>query len=143
MAFQTKSIDDIPVTDAKKPITLHILPTDCKNGDPKQPSTCAAARAIKRELGAIDCRVHLGRVYIRQNKGNWQRYQTPKSLRAEVIAFDRGGAFAPGEYTLTPLQPSQRAGKRTWKPVKRKGSVPQRGNKVKRHLVADVRGGPA
>lgn len=88
-----KAIDDIPVIDAKRPLTLHINPADCKGADPQRPSTCAAAKAIKRELQAIDCRVHLSRVYIRQNDGNWQRYRTPKSLRTEIVAFDRGGVL--------------------------------------------------
>ena len=107
--MKVKAIDGIAVTNAAKPITLHILAGDCKGGDPKRPATCAAARAIKRELGAIDCRVHLGRVYIRQNKGNWQRYMTPASLRNEIIAFDRGGDFSPGEYVLPAITPSKRA----------------------------------
>jgi len=88
------AIDGIPVTDALKPLMLHVLAGDCKGAIPEACDFRCRSRH-QRELGAIDCRVHLGRVYIRQNKGNWQRYGTPNSLRNEIIAFDRGGQFAP------------------------------------------------
>jgi hypothetical protein len=132
----TKAIDGKPVIDAKSSITLHIAKQDCVGANPKRPESCAAARNIKRDLKAIDCRVHLSRVYIRQNKGNWQRYATPANLRAEIIAFDRGGAFEPGDYILSPLQPTQRKRNRSTKPIRKR--VPQRGNRT-----ANVRTGAA
>lgn len=140
-----KEIDGKPVLDAKHQIVLHITSEDCQGADPKRPMTCAAAKAIKREMKASDCRVHLSRVYIRQNKGNWQRYKVPAALRSEIVAFDRGGIFEPGDYVLSPLQPSLQNGARPNK--KRKPpqgkKVPQRGNRAKRHLTANVRTGPA
>lgn len=140
-----KEIDGYPILDAKRSITLHITKGDCNNADPKQPSTCAAARTIRRELKAIDCRVHLGRIYIRQNKGNFQRYETPKALRNEIIAFDRGGEFAPGEYVLKPLPISQQTGKRQGSKPKFKHSRnnPNRKKRKSPHVVINVRNGPA
>lgn len=136
-----KRIDGKPVFDAKESIFLHISKNDCRDGDPKRPESCAAARTIFRELKAIDCRVHLGRVYVRQNKGNWLRYQTSQALRAEIIAFDRGGKFMPGEYKIAALQPSQHRGKRKVSKVA-KSLVPQRGNRTP-HRITNVRAGPA
>jgi len=135
-----KEIDGLPVFDAKRPIKLVITKHDCERGDPKHPESCAAARALRRS-GAKDVRVHLGRVYARQNDGNWLRYLTPRALRSEIIAFDRGGSFAPGEYHLLAPQPSHRAkGKRYG------GNKPSRKTGKKRrapHIITDVRMGPA
>src|SRR5262245_8604841 len=136
--MKVKAIDGILVMDATHPLTLKILVGDCKGGDPKHPDTCAAARAIRREHKVADVRVHLGRVYIRQNKGNWQRYMTPKSLRSEIIAFDRGGKFEPGEYTLMRPHPSHKA---TGKRYGGKKSQYRKTGKKRhpRHVVTDVR----
>ncbi len=90
------------VVDAKKSAKIHITPHDAKVGDNKNPSGCAAALAAKRDIeGCLSARVHIGRVYIEEPK-RWVRYFTPDALRTEIIAFDRGGSFAPGEYELKP-----------------------------------------
>lgn len=123
------------VVDGAKKIILAIGPTDIKNGDTKDPASCAAAQACMRQLGVAEARVHIGRVYVK--KGNvWVRFKTSKALRTEIIAFDRGGSFAPGEYTLEVMQPSKRKGKRQGGAVSRKT-----GNKRKQayHTVAGVR----
>lgn len=142
-----KAIDGIPILDAKYSITLHITKSDCSNSDPKHPESCAAARSIRRVLKPIDCRVHLGRIYIRQNKGNWLRYNTPPALRNEIIAFDRGGVFSPGEYVIKPLPPSQLAtlGKRQGGEPKFKQARnnPNRKKRKSPHIVKNVRNGPA
>ncbi len=97
------------VVDATKPATIHITKHDAKVGDNKNPSGCAAAIAAKRDIAdCLSARVHIGRVYIEQ-KNKWIRYQTPDSLRSEIIAFDRGGSFQPGVYQLRPVAPSQTA----------------------------------
>lgn len=138
-----KSIDGIPVTNARRGLELHITTRDCNGGDPKRPSTCAAARAIRRELGAIDCRVHLARVYVRQNKGNWTRYMTPKALAREIVAFDRGGNFQPGTYALPAPTPSKQATgtRQGTKPKQKKG---RRTGKRRVYIATqNVRSGPA
>lgn len=139
-----RSIDGIPVLDAKRPLDLHITSRDCNGGDPKRPETCAAAKAIRREHQVIDCKVHLSRVYVRQNKGNWTRYQTPPALQREIVTFDRGGVFEPGTYTLIPIVPSERArrGKRGGsKPRKARGNATGR-NRM-RMVTKNIRNGPA
>ena len=143
--MKLKSIDGIPVTNAKHQLKLHITKRDCSVGDIKDPSTCAAAKTIRREYGAIDCRVHLGRVYIRQNKGNWQRYMTPRSLRTEIIAFDRGGEFQPGEYILAAPSAKRTTGKRQGGNSRFKNSRNNPNRKKRRSptIVQNVRGGPA
>lgn len=110
-------IAGLKVVDATKPLLLHITLGDVKHGDNKNPSACAAAQCIMRQEHVDAVRVHIGRTYLRM-KGDkkWTRYKTGDALRTEIVSFDRGGKFAPGEYYITPLPPSQRekalAGKR-------------------------------
>ena len=59
-----------------------------------------------RQLGASEARVHTGRTYVKINE-EWMRYNTPVSLQKEIVAFDRGGSFEPGEYELRPLPVTQ------------------------------------
>lgn len=104
-------IDGMKVVDAKKKVTIVITKADVKNGETKDPAGCAAARACMRDLEATAARVHLGRTYVKiDNK--WIRFHTPSSLRSEIIAFDRGGSFAPGKYVLPALQPAKKTGRR-------------------------------
>ncbi len=137
-----KEIDGLPVINAKKPIKMTVTKADCKNGDPKHPDTCAAARCLMREMHASEVRVHLSRVYIKTTPDKWVRYVTTKALRTEIVAFDRGGAFAPGTYHLQGVRKSLRS-RAPKKPYRKPGSRPQNGNRNKRHVVTDVRTGPA
>lgn len=139
-------IDGLPVIDAKRPIMLNITTLDIRKADPKQPDSCAIARACMRELHVKEARIHLGRIYLRTNDSNWTRYQTPSALRDEIIAFDRGGTFQPCGARLLPVAPSQLTKN------KRQGGkdAPDRQAKRKQakkrrpyHHITDVRGGPA
>lgn len=110
MPARIKAIGGLPVLDARHDLEIEILSRDCKSGDPKDPGSCAAARAARRQLHAYDVRIHLTRVYIRTNKGNWQRYINTEALQKEVIVFDRGGEMMPGKYMLLAPKKSQRVG---------------------------------
>jgi hypothetical protein len=95
-------IDGLPVTDATKPITLKITNTDVRMSHVKQPGACAAAKCCMRQMGVKAARVHVGRSYLLIGN-KWLRYITTPQLRQEIIAFDRGGTFEPGDYTLNPI----------------------------------------
>lgn len=140
--MRIQELDGKPVFNAKRPITLTINKNDVAKANPKEPMDCAVARACRRELHAKEVKVHLGRVYIRQNEGNWLRYLTPKAMRQEIITFDRGGAFEPGTFQLAAPQPSKQTGKRQSKSNKRAapGSTKKR---MAPHVVTNVRTGPA
>lgn len=125
-------LDGLPVKDAKKSVVLHITAGDVKNAKVKDPSHCAAALACKRDLGAKEAQIHKSRTYLKFN-GHWTRYLTPNSLQAEIVAFDRGGTFEPGEYRLTKMAPSRKFNKKTG-PRKKKGKL--RGHY---HRVANIR----
>lgn len=137
------------VVDATKPAKITITPKDIAKGDNKNPSGCAAAVAAMHSVeNCISARVHVGRVYIEQEK-RWVRYNTSDALRTEIITFDRCGQFAPGEYTLRPLSANEtsegRARKRGEKNRNKPGASPTKGPrraliaKVKRHEVTGIR----
>jgi hypothetical protein len=98
-------IAGLEVVDVKNPLILHIGPEDIRLAGKKNPETCAAAKACVRQLKASAARVHLSRIYVLVSK-KWRRYFTPKSLRAEIISFDRGGSFEPSEHRLVPVNPA-------------------------------------
>ncbi len=134
-------INGLKVIDPRGKITLHITATDVAKGNTKDPASCAVARCIMREVPAcVEARVHLGRTYIKL-KDKWLRYITPEPLRGEIIAFDRGGAFEPGTYTLRPMPPSARPGTKTWSSSSVGRNKPKHKQKprAKPHTVTGVR----
>jgi hypothetical protein len=54
-------------------------------------------------------RVHVARTYLKIGN-KWLRCITPESLRSEIVAFDRGGKFEPGEFELKAIPDSMRLG---------------------------------
>jgi hypothetical protein len=134
MARAPYTRENMPVIDAKKPLTIRITKQDIAGANTKDPEQCVAARALKRQCKFDVAEVHLGRVFVRSNKGNIQRYMTPKSLRDELVAFDRGGQFETGEYTLIPPKGTQKLGYK--KPT---GPKKKRGKKRSYHVVKNVR----
>lgn len=103
-------IDGQTVADARKKLVLTITKKHVSAGDNKDPGACAAAQCILDLPEVERARVHIGRTYI-QVGGKWTRFQTSPALRSEIIAFDRGGSFEPGTYTLNPISPAERAGR--------------------------------
>ena len=103
-------INGLPVKDGRKTIELLVTSGDIKRSTVKDPTNCAAAVACRRDFGASEARVHIGRTYLRFN-GHWERYTTSPRLRAEIVAFDRGGKFQPGTYQLKKMQPSRKKDK--------------------------------
>ena len=132
--FSTKN-----VVDAKDDLLLQIIPADIRTASTKKPETCAAARACKRQEN-LTARIHITRIYLKRNGDEiWTRYITPKSLRTEIIAFDRGGSMVPGKYLLKAPRKYERLGE--YHPGKPKQNKAK--NKRKRVMVKDIRTGPA
>lgn len=134
-----ETISGIPVKDADQELTIHITGRDVRFGNTKDPGACAAARCLMRQPHVEAARVHLSKTYVKIN-GKWMRYNTPPNLRTEIVAFDRGGTFQPGMYTLKVIHPSEikRRGKAHGKstPNDERGG----GSKRKRHyMVSGVR----
>lgn len=141
-----RGIDGLPIVDATKPLALLIDDKDVKGANVKEPAECVVARACRNHLHAIEVRVHLSRIYIRFNKGNWQRFLTPKAMRDEIIAFDRGGRFQTGTFALAPPNPNARlTGKRTGGKKDRFSHASKNPNRKSRrapNILKDVRTGP-
>jgi hypothetical protein len=116
-------IKGLKVVDAARDAVFEITPTDIQVAHPKEPGGCPAARACRRFFGVKEVLIHISRAYVRYDT-RWVRYCVPTSLRAEVIAIDRGGRLEPGEYVLKaptgnerldyrkPTGPKRRPGKR-------------------------------
>lgn len=136
------------VEDANRKLVLKISREDVKAGALKKADSCAAAKALCRQEGCEAARVHFSRAYIKKG-GKWLRFFVPPALRNEVLAFDRGGKFEPGEYTLTPVQPTVRLGaNKHYRDPERNLSInkhhgPKAGTRPKRkkayHVVSGVR----
>jgi hypothetical protein len=132
-----KMSDGLPIISATKPVTIIITASDCRLGKVKEPESCAAAKAALRLKGCTEARVHLGRTYLKIGR-KWLKYMTPDSLRSEIVAFDRGGSFSPGEYTLRPIPDSIRLmeGKAKSFGAPKKGRP---GYHRKHHVISGVR----
>jgi hypothetical protein len=102
-------INGLPVFDAKEPISFSVTKRDIDRGGIKEPDSCAIALACRREFRSRDVRIHLTYSYLLE-KDHWIRYRTPNCISREIIAFDRGGTFEPGEYTLLVPYKSDRIG---------------------------------
>ncbi len=138
--MKVTKLDLRKVQDANGHLILEILPKDIKRATLKNPGSCATARACRRQVHR-ESRVHLTRMYIKKNGGDiWYRYFVPNALRAEIIAFDRGGTFLPGRYILMPPNPRAKLGVRR----SDKGKRTVTGNKRRKYsYIRDVRTGPA
>lgn len=133
-------IEGLPVRNASKSVKIIISKGDAKFGLSKTPGSCAAARAALRQVPkCTEALIHISRSFLKVG-GHWLRFATPKSLRSEIIAFDRGGKFEVGEFMLHPLSLSTR---KTY--GKRRGSKPkfQKGrpgfHRAKQHRFHGVR----
>jgi hypothetical protein len=79
-----------------------VTPSDIRNGQPNDPCSCAAARALKREFNAKEVFVFRDVTYVVRQDGTALRYHTTPALRLETVIFDRKGQFFPGEYDIDP-----------------------------------------
>ncbi len=130
-----RTFEGLPVVDAKHSIYLEVKPIDVKNANKKSPNSCAAAKAGQRELNT-DVRVFLTRTYVKQNN-KWVRFMTPESASREIISFDRGASFEPGEYKFNPLPPTERLGAYRGKSNKKEVNSDRRIRK--QHATGNVR----
>lgn len=136
------SLNGLPILDAKKPTIVVVNKNDIARASRKDPTDCPFARAIRRELHACDAQVYLGRTYVKTNKGSYTRYRTPPAMRTELITFDRGGKFEPGEYVMGAIPPTQRKKVAKAKRAERKKTARRARSRRKYSVVGNVRNGP-
>lgn len=125
--------EGLPVVDATKSLKMTITRTDVKHAKKNDPANCAAAIAYKRKLNK-EVHIFLTRAYVKENK-SWTRYMVPESVSREIISFDRGSDFIPGDYIIkAPVETQKLGAHRLRGPNKKKISS----NKPN-HITADVR----
>jgi hypothetical protein len=125
----------LPVVDAPKDtgIAMTVTPADVKGSKKGDPANCAAAIAGKREL-QTEVHVFLSRAYVKEKK-HWVRYLTPESVSREIVSFDRGSAFTPGDYQFRAPRESERLGQYKGKFTRKTGTTGRRPH----HVTANVR----
>jgi hypothetical protein len=92
------------VQDATEDLTMEVTKADCASKAVKDHQACAMAVACKRKLHLDDVIISRSMAYLVRGKVA-TRYELPETVSREVIAFDRGGAFQPGEYELVKPEP--------------------------------------
>jgi hypothetical protein len=106
------------VTDAKEDVIVTVLPKDVSWAAHKNHSHCALARACTRS--GCDAAIISRSTAILINRGRAARYMLSSAAAREIVAFDRGAGFSPGEYLLKAPPKTQRLGKRAGSPPRGK-----------------------
>lgn len=112
------------VVDAVRPRIIEVEQADLRRAEVQNHKSCAMAVACKRKLNLDGVIMARSTAYlIRGRKAT--RYSVPESITREIISFDRGAAFAPGQYRLIPplRKMGEQAGPRS--PHTETGSAPR------------------
>jgi hypothetical protein len=119
-----------------KPRRITVIDDDCANAVPGDGHKCGFAQAaLRTDPKLVDVEFTSTRAYFIY-RTHRDAYVLPVSMQKEVVALDRGGRFAPGEYEVKPYSKSARE-----KPTgKVSGSKRGAGKTVFRHMTRWVRG---
>lgn len=105
------TLEGLPIRNARSRLVLHVMPGDISRRSRKNPAKCALAAACARQEQVPEVRVYLSRAYVKHLSGQyWIRYEVSQAAQREIISFDRGARFEPGEYCLNPVSPAKIAG---------------------------------
>lgn len=118
------------VVDAERNARIEVTGADDKAAKRKSHKTCAMAVACKRKFHLDGVIMSIKTAYL--VKGTQaRRFTLPPSVAREVVSFDRGGGFEPGDYELSKVSPSVRLDRT----VKGKGHGPgNRGAGSRKHI---------
>ena len=123
------------VEDARCHAEVTVTAADEKASKKMDHDSCAMAVACKRELKVDGVIISRKTAYlIKGTKAT--RYELPESVSREVVSFDRGGGFAPGDYNMRPPSESRRLG------VMRGGNGARNGNGKpirRQHKTSNIR----
>lgn len=97
----------IRVIDAAAPLSLEVTSVDISGATQKDPSNCAFACAIKRNMGATGACFMRSAAYVEYDD-RIVRYRLTDRMAKEIVAFDRAKAMEPGIYELATVAPSKR-----------------------------------
>ncbi len=99
--MSTATIGSITLPDIGATV-LEVTPQDISGGNRARLTSCPVATALKRVTGK-DAIVYSSGVRV-CDEGGITRYRTSNDLDQMIQAYDKGGEFAPGFYTLTPYK---------------------------------------
>lgn len=124
------------VTDAPRSLIIDVTLGDTKSAAIKNHRACAAAVACKRQYHLDGVIVSRSMAYlIRGRKAT--RYMVPSELVREVVAFDRGGKFEPGQYHLTRPAANIRLGRKRPHRSDKRGLIGK--HRKHRHVTTNIR----
>lgn len=124
------------VVDADRGAKIEVMPADSTSRGIKNHEACALAVACKRQMNLDGVIISRSKAYLVKGRVA-RRFNLSPSASREVVSFDRGAGFAPGEYLLSPIGPKARLGVRQGSGKDQStGNGP---NKKFRHLTANVR----
>lgn len=122
------------ISNSYRGLRFKITKSDIENGQPNDPCSCAAARALRRHFAAKEVYVYRNVTYVLTKDNKGLRFTTTAPLRLETIVFDRNGEFFPGEYDLAPGPLPEETTK-----SKSSASAPKRRNSTVRRTIPNVR----
>jgi hypothetical protein len=101
----------VEVVDATEPIVIEVTKRDETASKRRDHEVCALAVACKRSEKLDGVIVSVGRAYLVKGT-RATRYTMSQHAQREIIAFDRGGGFSAGAYTLNTPKAGARLGDR-------------------------------
>lgn len=111
--MRTFNVNGLQCIDATEPLTFIVTKNDVALASRKDHANCAIARSLMKQTGS-DVLICRSRVYVKQTHQDvWVRYISKSSMREQLIAFDQGGTFEEGEYSLGAPEPSKKLGQHT------------------------------
>lgn len=124
------------VKDATRGITIEVTKGDINSSQVKSHRTCAIAVACKRKFHLDGVVISRSIAYLVKDK-RAVRYMVTSSAAREIIAFDRGGTFEPGEYSFIKPHDSIAIGQNRKAPSSKNDIRKKRG--APRHITANIR----
>jgi hypothetical protein len=94
------------VEDGDTKLQVEVTSADSKSAAVRNHEACAMAVACKRKFKADGVIVSISTAYIIKGK-KAIRYEVPEAVQREIVSFDREAGFAPGEYELRPVPPTE------------------------------------
>jgi hypothetical protein len=130
------------VTDADDDLLVNVTEKDYKTSVKKNHGECAMATAVKRQESAASVIISASIAYVIKGT-HATRYKVPEAVSKEVVSFDRGASFEPGDYKLKAMPKSGRLGTYRGKDTREDNSRPKTGGAAKRfiHHTANIREG--
>jgi hypothetical protein len=123
------------VLDATKNAAIEVTETDARSKGLKKHDSCALAVACKRKFHLDGVIISRATCYLIKGKVA-RRFKTSEMVAREIVSFDRGAGFAPGNYELMSVPPSSRLGV---KPGRANNHAAPKGPTKKYHVTENVR----